>query len=255
MGVDAVTRIAEIWRFPVKSLQGERLERATVGARGIVGDRKWGIANDATGYVLTARREPKLLYASACLRDGDVDDRHTLEIVLPDGTVARTDGDLSAWLGYDVTLRRAGTGRPGTYEIAVDFEHEDSSEWISWNGPPGTFHDSTRRQVTLLGSSTVGLWDRRRFRANIVTDGGDEDSWVGHRVRVGGVTLDVTNHVDRCVITTRPQPGGIERDLDVLRTINRDRGGTLAVAGMVRDEGDLAVGDEICVVGELGDDR
>jgi uncharacterized protein len=246
-----MTRIAELWRFPVKSLQGEPLARATVGARGIVGDRKWGIADESTGYVLTARREPKLLHASARLRDGDVDDRNALEVVLPDGAIARTDDDLSAWLGRAVTLRGAGTGRPGTFEIAIDFENEATSEWISWNGPPGTFHDSTRRQVTLLGRSTVGQWDLRRFRANIVTDGGDEDSWVGHQVRVGGVMLDVTNQVDRCVITTRPQPGGIERDLDVLRTINRERGGNLAVGGMVRVEGELAVGDEIEVGEEL----
>jgi uncharacterized protein YcbX len=243
-----MTRVAEIWRFPVKSLQGERLERAAVGPRGIVGDRKWGIADESTGYVLTARREPKLLYASARLHDdnntGDVD-RDALEIVLPDGAVAHSDDDLSDWLGRAVTLRRAGTGRPGTYEIAIDFENEDTSEWISWNGPSGTFHDSTRRQVTLLGASTVGQWDRRRFRANIVTDGGDEDSWVGHQIRVGDVILDVTNQVDRCVITTRPQPGGIERDLDVLRTINRERAGNIAVGGMVRVPGELAVGDQI----------
>jgi uncharacterized protein YcbX len=246
-----MAHVAEIWRFPVKSLQGEQLERATVGARGIVGDRKWGIADESTGYVLTARREPKLLYASARFRDGDVDGRDALEIELPDGAIARTDDDLSAWLDRAVTLRQAGTGRPGTFEIAVDFENEDTSEWISWNGPPATFHDSTRRQVTLLGTSTVGQWDRRRFRANIVTDGGDEDSWVGHQIRVGDVILDVTNQVDRCVITTRPQPGGIDRDLDVLRTINRERGGNLAVGGLVRVEGEIAVGDEI-EIDELG---
>jgi uncharacterized protein YcbX len=72
---------------------------------------------------------------------------------------------------------------------------------------------------------------------------------VGHLVRVGTVTLDVTNHVDRCVITTRPQPGGIERDLDVLRTINRERGGNLAVGSLVQTEGEFAVGDEIEVIG------
>ena len=100
----------------------------------------------------------------------------------------------------------------------------------------------------MLGTSTVGAWDVRRFRANIVTDGGDEDDWVGHLVRVGTVTLDVTNHVDRCVITTRPQPDGIERDLDVLRTINRERGGNLAVGSLVREQGVVAVADEIEVV-------
>ena len=51
--------------------------------------------------------------------------------------------------------------------------------------------------------------------------------------------------IDRCVITTRPQPGGIERDLDVLRTVNRDRAGNLGVGAMVTTTGHIAVGDPV----------
>ena len=50
--------VLELWRFPVKSLRGERLERAAVTEQGIEGDRGFGIVDDATGLVLTARREP-----------------------------------------------------------------------------------------------------------------------------------------------------------------------------------------------------
>ncbi len=46
-------------------------------------------------------------------------------------------------------------------------------------------------------------------------------------------------------MTTRPQPGGIERDLDVLRTINRERDGQLAVGSVVTLPGRMAVGDEV----------
>ena len=74
-------RVLELWRFPVKSLQGERIEEVEVGPRGLAGDRGWAIFDLDTGFGLTARRAAELLHASARLRpDG------TPEITLPDGT-------------------------------------------------------------------------------------------------------------------------------------------------------------------------
>jgi uncharacterized protein len=35
-------RVLELWRYPVKSLQGERLDEADFGPEGIAGDRQWG---------------------------------------------------------------------------------------------------------------------------------------------------------------------------------------------------------------------
>ncbi len=46
-------------------------------------------------------------------------------------------------------------------------------------------------------------------------------------------------------MVTRPQPGGIERDLDVLKTINRERDGNLSVGALIVDPGPLAVGDTL----------
>ena len=78
-------RVAELWRFPVKSLQGEQLGSATVTGAGIVGDRAFAIFDVATGLGLTARRIPELLDASARV----VDDGAPPEITLPDGSIAR----------------------------------------------------------------------------------------------------------------------------------------------------------------------
>src|SRR5438105_6106983 len=52
--------VAELWRFPVKSIGGERLERAMLTAEGIVGDRVVHV-EDARGRVVTARTRPRLL--------------------------------------------------------------------------------------------------------------------------------------------------------------------------------------------------
>ena len=75
-------RVTEIWRYPVKSLQGEKLTQAVVDVSGVRGDRCWGIHDETTGKILTGRREPDLLLAVAsCADDGEPD------IVLPSGDV------------------------------------------------------------------------------------------------------------------------------------------------------------------------
>ncbi len=230
-------RVLALWRYPVKSMQGEPLDDVEVGDLGLEGDRSYGLRDVATGLVLTARRDPALLLARARHRsDGSVD------VFLPDGTVAAGDGALSTWLGKPVHLERAASGLEPTYEL-------DAGQ--RWDGPPGAFHDDGQVRVSLLGAGTLtglGDWDLRRFRPNIVVDGEEEDGLVGRRVRLGRAILDVVQPVVRCVMVTRPQPGGIDRDLDVLRTILGERAGTLAVGAVVVEPGMVQVGDEVEVL-------
>jgi uncharacterized protein YcbX len=236
-------QVLEVWRFPVKSLLGERLDRAQVGPEGVAGDRAWALFDVATGFGLTARRVPELLFAAGRLRaDGGA------EVVLPDGTVTRDDAVLSGWVGRAVTLRRAADV-PGArrYENPADVEAEATGRWDPFAGAEGAFHDNADARVTLLSTGTLGGWDRRRFRANLVLAGSGEEALVGRRARVGGVELDVVARVPRCVMTTRPQAGGIGRDTGVLKTIHRERGGALAVGALVTRPGVVAVGDAVAV--------
>lgn len=243
-------RVVSLWRYPVKSMQGQELESATIGELGIAGDRQWALVDLDTGLALTARRVPELLFAQARLTDGSEGDDISVEIELPDGTVTTDNAVLSAWLGRPVELRRAGTGIAGRYEIAADFENETGSPWIEWDGPEGTFHDSGRTRVSVLGTGSIGAWDRRRFRGNVLveTDAvGAEQELIDRRIELGSAVLDVVKPIDRCVMTTRPQPGGIERDLDVLRTINAERAACLGVGTLVVEPGAVKVGDELRV--------
>lgn len=232
--------MVELWRYPVKSMQGEPLDLAEIGPKGIVGDRHWALLDVATGRALTARREPALLHASARLAAAGV------EIDLPHGPTSGDDRELSAWLGRDVTLREATPSERGTYESPLDAEDEEHGPWAEWSGPMGSFHDSTRTRVSIVSTATIGQWDRRRFRANVVVDGTGEDDLVGQRARIGDAVVEVVKRIDRCVMVTRPQPG-LGRDLDVLRTITRERGGFLAVGALVREPGPVRVGDELVV--------
>ena len=235
-------RVLELWRYPVKSLQGERLPAAPIDTLGIAGDRRWALFDRDTGLGLTARRVPELLFGSARLRDGG-----GVEVVLPDGTVTSDERLLSDWLGRRVELRtatEAGDVAP-TYEAPVDEEVPDPTEWLQWEGAPGPFHDSPRIRLSVVSTGTLGTWDRRRFRANVIVDGAGEDDLQGSEATVGEVRVRFGGPIARCVMTTRPQPGGIARDTSVLKTIHRERDGFLAVRAAVLVPGTLRTGDAV----------
>ena len=234
--------VIELWRYPVKSLQGERLTAAFLGVQGLEGDRRFAIYDLATGFGLTARRLPELLFASARLRgDGRP------EITLPDGSVATDDAALSAWLGRPVELRTSASNAARRYENVDEFELEPLSHWSAFEGAAGAFHDSPGARVSLVSQGTIGSWDARRFRANIVLDAAGEDAFVGSALTVGEASLEVGMRITRCVMTTRAQPGGVTRDLDVLRTIVRERGAQLAIGAIVAGCGTVRLGDTLAV--------
>jgi uncharacterized protein YcbX len=233
-------RVLELWRFPVKSLQGEQVDEAEFGPQGIKGDRRYAIFDTATGYGLTARRVPEMLFASARTTTAG-----GVEITLPDGTVAADDAALSAWLGRPVQLRSTEEVAERRYENPDDIETEAEASWGPFEGASGAFHDTQGATVTVLSTASMGGAATRRFRANIVVDGQGEDALVGQAVRVGGVTLAVATPIARCVMVTRAQPGDIDIDREVLRRIHREHGGNLAVGGSVTGPGSARIGDDL----------
>jgi uncharacterized protein YcbX len=88
----------------------------------------------------------------------------------------------------------------------------------------------------------------RRFRPNVVvdTDGTDwlEDGWAGGDLRIGDAVIAIGVPCVRCTMVTRPQPG-LERDLDVFRSLARHHHGTFGMWSDVRSSGPIAVGDPV----------
>ncbi len=245
-------RLLEIWRYPVKSMQGERLAQATIGRAGIDGDRGWALFDVESGAHLTARRVPELLFASARLAGDSLDDG--VRVTLPDGVETDSDHTLSDWLGRPVRLERAGAGVQGTFQTQAD--ETETGDWFTWEGPEGSFHDSGRAQTSLVSEATLRDWDRRRFRINLIVDGAGEGDLVGGRVSIGQAEVEATKGIGRCIMTTRPQPphedtfgpgDAIERDLDVLKTINRDLDNILGIGLNLVSAGTIAVGDDVAV--------
>jgi uncharacterized protein YcbX len=224
----------------VKSAQGEQLSESAVTRLGLAWDRQLAVVDGATGRALTGRREPKLLMLSARVAGGRA------LITSPDGAALAGEEELSAWLGRPVRVCRPPAEQGPEYDYPLDDEDE-SGRWGLWRGPAGVWHDSTRARVSIVSTATLRHWPVRRFRPNVVVDGDGEDDLVGRRIAIGSVVLDVMKRIDRCVMVTRTQPG-IERDLDVLRTVRKERDGFLGVGALVVTPGELRVGDQLTVV-------
>jgi MOSC domain-containing protein len=107
----SVGRVREIWRYPVKSMAGERLRRSQVSTQGLWGDRGWAIRDEASGEIHNAKRHPILMQCSAVYRsEPSVDRVPHVEMTLPDGTTVSSDSPavshrLSELMGRRVKLR------------------------------------------------------------------------------------------------------------------------------------------------------
>jgi uncharacterized protein YcbX len=249
-------RIESLWRYPVKSLQGEQLLQATIDADGMRGDRSFGIRDDNTGNVLTARREPPLLLAAASL-----DQEGAPIITLPDGTMTKgcgtdTDRALSDWLRRPVSLV-SSIGTPGATGEFFEDPTDDSSRAVEWTMPEGRFVDAKPLLVLTTASLRAGTalhpdgdWEVRRFRPNIVVEtAGDEwaeDAWLGLSLQAGSALLAPSVLCVRCTMVTRPQPG-LSRDVDIYKSLARHHGGTFGIWSDVTQPGTISVGDNALV--------
>jgi len=230
----ASLHIAQLWRYPVKSLLGERLPTLRLVGNGVEADRMWGILDRSDGRILTARRELRLLFASSRLASRDLP-----VITLPDGqelagTGPVTDAALSAWLGKPVTLVAASESDAACAEYFADAT-DDASQAIEWTMPKGRFVDAFPVLVMTtagLRSGAVahpeGTWDVRRFRPNILiqldSEGWLEDAWAERQLSVGSAQLIPRRRCIRCTMVNRAQPR-LDRDVNIYKTLHRTHRG------------------------------
>ena len=207
-------RIQELWRYPVKSMGGEPLERAEVTEQGIVGDRLVVVRN-GSGRVLTARKKPALLGHRAQLGPAGEP--------LVDGrpwSSPEVAADVARAAGPDARLERLA-------------------------GPDG--FDVLPLLVATDGAIEAFGHDRRRLRPNVVIGGVAglaERTWEGRLLRAGSVVIGLADLRARCVMTTF-DPDTLEQDPGVLLRIRAEFGGTLALNARVVQPGTLAIGDPV----------
>lgn len=255
-----VGHVAELWRYPVKSMQGEALARAAVGPGGLDGDRRFAVVDPDTGRVASAKSPKKwggLLGFRAALRDG------VLVVTAPDGTEARAGrDDLGAAVGR-VLGRPAEVRETPPPAAAVEIDWPDvpglpGAGTATVEGlPDGGFFDLA--PLHLLTTATLRRFrdltpgadfDPRRFRPNLVIDTGPdltgfvESGWVGRELAVGGVRLGVTGPCSRCVMTTLPQPG-LPGDPGVLRAAVAHNAAAVGAYAAARDIGEVEAGTPV----------
>jgi uncharacterized protein YcbX len=181
--------IAGLWRYPVKSMLGERHESLLLEHRGVVGDRLYAVRDEAGnfGSGKTTRRF-RLMRGLYLFRAHSDDDMPVITFL--DGSMLRGDDPaiharLSEALGVNVELRRE-----------ADISHFD-------DGPIHLVTTASLRALGLLLAQDET--DARRLRPNIVieTDGEgfQEDNWEGRDILLGDtVRLRVTKQTERCVM-------------------------------------------------------
>lgn len=244
-GQPVVGHVAELWRYPVKSLGGEQLEEVRCSLRGVEGDRRWAVvgADGKIGSGKTTkrfRRMPGLLSLSAF-----------------------TDEDGTGWIRF-----------PGGDELPVDEpkaaeavgEIVGERVTLEREGPEPYFDDAPLHLVTSASIRWLGARrphegvERRRFRPNVLvawaeevgregTDGpGDGAGWVGGALRMGEVRAQVERQTIRCVMTTMVQPG-LSFAPGILQELTREVGAAFGVYARVVEKGAIRIGDEISWLG------
>jgi uncharacterized protein YcbX len=171
--VGTVGTVAELHRYPLKSAAGERLDAAEVTASGLAGDRRWVLTTEQ-GSSVTGKEAPGLARVAAAL---DADD---LAITVPDGPPLR---------GHEARAALAeAVGEPVRWESATV--------------------DTARAPVHLVSRGAAQAPDATSGcdpdpRANLVlalnAGPGTERGWVGHRLRIGSVELQVSRTPRRCL--------------------------------------------------------
>ena len=275
-----VGTIAELWRYPVKSMLGGTVSEITVTERGVLGDRAWALRDQRTGRIVSAKRVPDLLRFRATYEVlPTLKSAGLVRIETPDGDTIYAGQDnasarISGILGRQVRLENSAFpdektsidrdtvfGDVPVSQMKPDWTPETMPDYFQLKG--GTFLEIGA--VFLLASGSVehlrglqggtALIDRRRFRPNLYINTGSasgrfvEDDWLGRRLTVGdSVVLGEFAPTLWCVGSTLAQEE-LPRDLSILRTIARGHQGFLGVYGSVASGGLVRVGDPVVLAG------
>lgn len=241
-----VGKIAELWRYPVKSMRGERVEASAIAEKGLVGDRAFALYDIETGKIASAkspRMWPNLLEFAASFVEPPTAEAllPPVRIEMPGGRVAHTDDPAVDEALSEATGRavRLVTSNPegAVYEQYVpsvdDADPEGSDFFREFPNDlfgTGSLHDAS--PIHLVTSATLerlaelypeGRFDVRRFRPNVLVQldareaGFVENGWLKSVVTLGTARIRVTLPTLRCVMTTRPQ-GDLPHDLGILQT-------------------------------------
>jgi uncharacterized protein YcbX len=234
--LETIATIAELWRYPVKGMRGERLDALRLDEHGVVDDRRWAIRSSGAprGKPLLsgAERAAMLLFSAA--GDGE--------------STAVTDPEGRRFAVDDPALLAAMANHlPGGHSLQLVRSQTPMTDV---------------RPIAVLGSASVRQLeqelgqpvDARRFRANLLLDfptgddGFAEDQLVGRSIRLGtDAILHITERDPRCRIVTL-DPETAAADPLLMKHLDRRHEGRVGVYAIVEQMGCLRVGDPVSLL-------
>jgi uncharacterized protein YcbX len=229
MSARQVGTVAGLWRYPVKSMAEEWLDRADVSWHGVPGDRRWAFIRagmERSGFPwLTIRELPEMRHYLPSFVEPERPDASKTMVRTPGGDELEViDPALAAELGEGVRVIKQNVGVFDTMPLSL----------------------ITTQTIASLGAWVEPTLTPQRFRPNLLIEAsGDaafpEDEWVGSVLRVGDMRMRVDRRDVRCVMINI-DPVTDEKDPDVLRTVARERDTSLGVYGATVTPGTVAVG-------------
>lgn len=210
-------KVAELWRYPVKTMAGERLQRAKLGPLGIEGDRVVHV-EDSRDHVVTSRSHPRFLGHKGAYSEAGA--------ITVDGR---------PWDGPEVAAE------------VVDIAGEGAR--LVWYEGAERF-DVLPLLVATDGAIAAFGHDFRRLRPNVVISGVEglsERDWPGACLRIANVLIGVQDLRLRCIMTSF-DPDTLVQDKSITRGIYQRFDGKLALNCFVIEGGEIALGDEVQLV-------
>jgi uncharacterized protein YcbX len=268
-----VGTVGALYRFPVKSMMGEELNAASVGPKGIVGDRLFAISDPATGKIASAKNPskwPNLFSFHATYTEPPAGGKiPPVRITLPNGDTILSDAAnlndvLSTTLGKPVQFLSGAPASGSLEEYWPDIEGLARRDEVTDEAMPAeTFFDvgiihlvTTATLDALRANYPEGRAEARRFRPNIVittppeSTGFVEKDWVGKILSIGeSVKLKVTVQCGRCVMTTLAQ-ADLPKDAGILRTAAKYNSANVGIYASVLQGGKIRRGDLITLEDE-----
>jgi uncharacterized protein YcbX len=235
-------QVAALWRYPVSSMAGERLDFAPVQHSGVVGDRIWGVVDASSERIASPGREKNFIKVP----HGHARFRGTGVEVSSDGRDWAAPDDkgvldaLSALFGFPASLRPFQPA--GEAGFRPRYEH-------------APIHlITTAAMRTLQRALPESVIDERRFRPNILVELPDgpepipENGWIGREIRIGDLVLRGREPCGRCGFITIEQDG-LPLDVEVLRTIVRQHSRNFGIYCDVISPGEIRTGDVLAIGG------
>ncbi len=277
--------VKDLFRYPVKSMGGERLERLFTGENGVPGDRAWAVRDEERGGIRGAKRFADLMQCKArYVEEPAPSGSSPAEIELPSGRKLMTTDDrvadvLSEFLDSPVSfwpllppdaLDHYRRGGPVEEDMEAELRRvfartkdeplpdmsKFPSELMEFESPPGTYFDAypllvmTQQSLdSLAREAPESAIDVRRFRPNILLDYDSQDPYPEFSWE--GKKMKVGGAMYKMELScprcqmTTHPVGDLPKDSNVMRTMVRKTDGNLGIYASVLEPGEVGVGDVV----------